>query len=158
MDASRQEARGVHVHSSWCRGPDTVKRPLEAPIFWFPSGYVYLRTGVATDLGFRTYIYVRNNERVKSQNVIPCQSPSALALSSFFFPSPWDTRPIIFEWKPDSSRHNEGDCVFTSNIIFVLLCHRFSLMVWNITRGYITAIEITLHSLAPGINPLTNLW
>ena len=40
-------------------------RPLEAPIFWFPSGYVYLRTGVATVLGFRTYIYVRKSERVK---------------------------------------------------------------------------------------------
>ena len=64
MDAPRQEARDVHVHSSWCRGPDTVKRPLEAPIFRFPSGYVYLRTGVARGLGFRTYIYVRNNERV----------------------------------------------------------------------------------------------
>ena len=44
---------------------DTVKCPLEAPIFRFPSGYVYLRTGVATGLGFRTYIYVRKYERVK---------------------------------------------------------------------------------------------
>ena len=65
MDAPRQEARDVHVHSSWCRGPDTVKHPLEAPIFWFPSGYVYLRTGYATGLGFRTYIYVWKYERVK---------------------------------------------------------------------------------------------
>ena len=65
MDASRQEARDVHVHSSWCRGPDTVKCPLEVPVFRFPSGYVYLRTGVATGLGFRTYIYVRKYERVK---------------------------------------------------------------------------------------------
>ena len=43
------------------------------------------------------------------RNVIPCQSPSALALSLFLFPSPWDTEPITLEWKPDPSRHNEGD-------------------------------------------------
>ena len=35
------------------------------PIFRFPSGYVYLRTGVATGLRFCTYIYVRKYERVK---------------------------------------------------------------------------------------------
>ena len=64
MDAPRQEARDVHVHSSWCTGPDTVKCPLEAPIFWFPSGYVYLPTGVATVLGFCTEIFVRKSERV----------------------------------------------------------------------------------------------
>ena len=51
---SRQEARDVHVHSSWCRGPDTVKFPLEAPIFRFPSGYVNLRIVVATALELRT--------------------------------------------------------------------------------------------------------
>ena len=45
--------------------------PLEAPIFRFPSGYVYLRTGVATGLGFRTYIYVQKYERVKlTSNVL----------------------------------------------------------------------------------------
>ena len=30
--------------------------------------YVYIRTGVATVLGFRTYIYVRTYERVKGDN------------------------------------------------------------------------------------------
>ena len=51
MDASRQEACDVHVHRSWCRGPDTVKRPLEAPMAYFDS-----RLG--------TYIYVQESQRV----------------------------------------------------------------------------------------------
>ena len=51
---SRQEARDVHVHISWCIAADTVKCPLEAPIFRFPSGYVNLHIVVATALELRT--------------------------------------------------------------------------------------------------------
>ena len=68
MTDARQEARDVHVNSSWCIAEDTVKCPLEAPIFRFPSGYVYLRSGVTTGLGFRTYIYVRMYERVNKHS------------------------------------------------------------------------------------------
>ncbi len=58
MDATDRK----HVNSLW---GDTVKCQLDAfkrPIF---SSYVYIRTGVATVLGFRTYIYVWKYERVK---------------------------------------------------------------------------------------------
>ena len=102
MDASRQEARGVHVHSSWCRGPDTVKRPLEAPIFRFPSGYVYLRTGVATGLGFRTYIYVRNNERVNNK-IVDYQQDINLFL---FIQGRWSTFRRDGTRLPDRSRRS----------------------------------------------------
>ena len=68
------------MNSPCCRSPDTVKCPLEVPIFRFPSGYVYLRTGVATGLGFRTYIYVQKYERVNDSNPGCCARSGFLCL------------------------------------------------------------------------------
>ena len=50
---------GVLGITEYRQGRPLVRRRLKPQISIAKSVYVYIRTGVATVLGFRTYIYVR---------------------------------------------------------------------------------------------------